>query len=209
MRIILASASKQRQDIFNMIGLKYDVITSDVPEESNQTEPDKYVEELSLNKAKSVKKQIKDKAIIISADTIIYSNNKIYEKPKSKEEAYSNLKELSNNKCTAYTGITLMDLYKEKVICSSSKVNVYFNEIRDEEAEWYVNNEEKIFKCCGFVPLGKAALFINKIEGDYNTLLGISPSIVYNKLKELGYSVNDLGFEKSLPFIKMIRKYMN
>lgn len=198
MRIILASASKQRQDIFNMIGLKYDVITSDVPEESNQTEPDKYVEELSLNKAKSVKKQIKDKAIIISADTIIYSNNKIYEKPKSKEEAYSNLKELSNNKCTAYTGITLMDLYKEKVICSSSKVNVYFNEIKDEEAEWYVNNEEKIFKCCGFVPLGKAALFINKIEGDYNTLLGISPSIVYNKLKELGYSFNDLNFKKSL-----------
>ena len=198
MRIILASASKQRQDIFNMIGLKYDVITSDVPEESNQTEPDKYVEELSLNKAKSVKKQIKDKAIIISADTIIYSNNKIYEKPKRKEEAYSNLKELSNNKCTAYTGITLIDLYKEKVICSSSKVNVYFNEIKDEEAEWYVNNEEKIFKCCGFVPLGKAALFINKIEGDYNTLLGISPSIVYNKLKELGYSVNDLWFEKSL-----------
>lgn len=198
MRIILASASKQRQDIFNMIGLKYDVITSDVPEESNQTEPDKYVEELSLNKAKSVKKQIKDKAIIISADTIIYSNNKIYEKPKSKEEAYSNLKELSNNKCTAYTGITLMDLYKEKVICSSSKVNVYFNEIKDEEAEWYVNNEEKIFKCCGFVPLGKAALFINKIEGDYNTLLGISPSIVYNKLKELGYSFNDLNFEESL-----------
>ena len=198
MRIILASASKQRQDIFNMIGLKYDVIISDVPEESNQTEPDKYVEELSLNKAKSVKKQIKDKAIIISADTIIYSNNKIYEKPKSKEEAYSNLKELSNNKCTAYTGITLIDLYKEKVICSSSKVNVYFNEIKDEEAKWYVNNEEKIFKCCGFVPLGKAALFINKIEGDYNTLLGISPSIVYNKLKELGYSVNDLWFEKSL-----------
>ena len=199
MRIILASASKQRQDIFNMIGLKYDVITSDVPEESNQTEPDKYVEELSLNKAKSVKKQIKDKAIIISADTIIYSNNKIYEKTKSKEEAYSNLKELSNNKCTAYTGITLIDLYKEKVICSSSKANVYFNEIKDEEAEWYVNNEEKIFKCCGFVPLGKAALFINKIEGDYNTLLGISPSIVYNKLKELGYSVNDLAFEKSSP----------
>lgn len=198
MRIILASASKQRQDIFNMIGLKYDVITSDVPEESNQTEPDKYVEELSLNKAKSVEKQIKDKAIIISADTIIYSNNKIYEKPKSKEEAYSNLKELSNNKCTAYTGITLIDLYKEKVICSSSKVNVYFNEIKDEEAEWYVNNEEKIFKCCGFVPLGKAALFINKIEGDYNTLLGISPSIVYNKLKELGYSFNDLNFEESL-----------
>ena len=113
MRLILASSSKQRQDIFNMIGLKYDVITSNEPEESNQTSPNKYVEELSLNKAKSVKTQINSKAIIISADTIIYCNNKIYEKPKSKEEAYLNLKELSNNKCTAYTGITLIDLYKE------------------------------------------------------------------------------------------------
>ena len=94
MRIILASSSKQRQDIFNMIGLKYDVITSNEPEESNQTSPNKYVEELLLNKAKSVKKQIDSKAIIISADTIIYCNNKIYEKPKSKEEAYLNLKEL-------------------------------------------------------------------------------------------------------------------
>lgn len=196
MRIILASSSKQRQDIFNMIGIKYDVITSNDPEESNQTNPNKYVEELSLNKAKSVKKQINDKAIIISADTIIYGNNKIYEKPKTKKEAYLNLKELSNNKCTAYTGITLMDLYKEKTICSSSKADVYFNEIKDEEIEWYVNNEEKIFKCCGFVPLGKASLFINKIEGDYNTLFGISPSIVYNKLKELGYNVTDFNFEK-------------
>ena len=115
---------------------------------------------------------------------------------KNKEEAYLGLKELSNSKCTAYTGITLIDLYKEKTICSSSKADVYFNEIKDEEIEWYVNNEEKIFKCCGFVPLGKASLFIDKIEGDYNTLLGISPSIIYNKLKELGYSVTDLDFEK-------------
>ena len=79
---------------------------------------------------------------------------------------------------------------------------MYFNEIKEEEIEWYVNNEEKIFKCCSFVPLGKASLFIDKIEGDYNTLLGISPSIIYNKLKELGYSVTDLDFEKK-ELIKM------
>jgi septum formation protein len=70
MRIILASSSKQRQDIFNMIGIKYDVVTSNVDEKSNQTEPNKYVEELSLNKAKSVSNQISGKAIIIAADTV-------------------------------------------------------------------------------------------------------------------------------------------
>ena len=195
MRVILASSSKQRQDIFKMIGIKYEVVTSDVDEVSNQVEPDKYVEELSLNKAKSVLKQINDKAIIIAADTIIYKDNKKYEKPKTKEETRINLKELSNSKHSAYTGITITDLYKDKTISFSTKVDVYFKKITDEEIEWYVNNEEKIFKCCGYVPLGKAAIFIDKIDGDYNTLLGISPSIVFEKLKELGYNINDFDFE--------------
>ena len=79
MKLILASSSKQRQDILDMIGLKYEVITSDIDENSSETEPDKYVEELSLNKAKAVSKKIKDKAIIVAADTIIYFNNKKYE----------------------------------------------------------------------------------------------------------------------------------
>ncbi|MBQ9072371.1 MAG: Maf family protein [Bacilli bacterium] len=120
----------------------------------------------------------------------------MYEKPKTKKEAYINLKELSNNKHSAYTGITIIDLYKEKTISFSSRVDIYFKKLSDEEIEWYVNNEEKIFKCCGYVPLGKASIFIDKIDGDYNTLLGISPSIMFEKLKELGYSITDFDFEK-------------
>ena len=54
MKIILASSSKQRQDILKMIGLKYEVIISDVEEISNEKKPNRYVEELSLNKARSV-----------------------------------------------------------------------------------------------------------------------------------------------------------
>jgi len=196
MKIILASSSKQRQDIFKMIGLKYEVITSDIDEQSNANEPDKYVEELSLNKAKAVYNQLKDKAIIISADTIIYFNGKKYEKPKSKEEAFNNLKELSGNKNIAYTGITIMDLYQNKTLTFSSKVDIYFKNITEEEMNWYIENENKIFKCCGYVPFGKASIFIDKVDGDYNTLFGISPSVVFEKLKELGYTINDFDFEK-------------
>lgn len=196
MKIILASSSKQRQDIFKMIGLKYEVVTSNVDEMGNEKNPEKYVEELSLNKARSVKDQVNEKAIIISADTIIYYNNKKYEKPKTKEEAFNNIKELSGTKNTAYTGITIMDLYKNKTITFSTSVDVHFKQISDSEIEWYVNNEPKIFKCCGYVPLGKAALFIDKIEGDYNTLLGISPCAIFEKLQELGYSITDFEFEK-------------
>lgn len=195
-KIVLASSSKQRQDIFKMIGLKYDVVVSNIEEESNEIEPDKYVKELSFNKAKFVSSQINEKAIIVAADTIIYFNNKKYEKPKSKEEAYNNLKELSGNKNTAYTGITIIDLYKNKTISFSTKVDVYFKEISDDEINWYINNENKLLKCCGYVPLGKAAIFIEKIDGDYNTLLGISPSILFQNLKQLDYDINDFEFEK-------------
>ena len=96
---------------------------------------------------------------------------------KTKEEAFNNLKELSGNKNSAYTGITIMDLYKNKTISFSSKVDVYFKNMTDDEINWYVNNEPKVFDCCGYVPEGKASIFIDKIDGDYNTLLGISPSI--------------------------------
>lgn len=196
MKIVLASSSKQRQDILDMIGLKYEVVTSDVDENSNKLEPDKYVEELSYIKAKSVSEKINDKTIIVAADTIIYFNNKKFEKPKSKMEVYNNLKELSGNKNSAYTGITIIDLYQNKILTFSDKVDIYFKNIKDEEIEWYVNNENKIFKCCGYVPLGKASMFIDKIDGDYNTLLGISPSLLFEKMKILRYSINDFEFNK-------------
>lgn len=192
MEIILASSSKQRQEILEMIGLKYKVVTSDIDEISTKEKPDEYVEELSLNKAKSVATKISDKAIIIAADTIIYYKNKIYEKPKSPKEAANNLKELSGNVNSAYTGVTILDLYQNKTISFSSKVDIYFKKVEDDEIEWYINYEDKIMKTCGYVPKGKAALFIEKIEGDYNTLLGLSPSLLFQKLKELGYTINDL-----------------
>ena len=71
MKVILASGSKQRRDIFDMLGIKYGIITSNEEEISNEKDPSNYVMELSKIKANSVKKQIDDKAIIIGCDTII------------------------------------------------------------------------------------------------------------------------------------------
>ncbi len=172
MKLILASSSKQRQEILKMIGLKYEVITSQVQEESKEHNPSKYVEQIALDKAKSVCEQIKEKAI-------------------------NNMKELSGKKNTAYTGISIIDLYKEKTLSFSTKVDVYLKSMTDEEINWYVNCEDKIFKCCGYVPLGKASIFIEKVDVDYNTLFGISPSVLFEKVKELGYDINDFEFEKN------------
>lgn len=191
LNIILASSSKVRQNIFKSLGIKFSVVTSNVEEKSFKTKPSDYVEELSKNKANSVALQINEKAIIIAADTIIYMNGKIYEKPKSKEEAYKNIKEMSGNLTYAITGVTILDLYKNKEICFSDTAKVYINKISDEDIKWYVENEENVFNYAGYAMLGKMALFLDKIEGDFNTLFGISPSKIYDKLKELGYNISD------------------
>ena len=164
MRLILASGSKERQEIFNMIGFKYEVIKSLVEEDSKKNDPSEYVKELSKNKANSVASQIEGQAVIVAADTVIYMNGKIYEKPKTKEEE----------------------------ICFADVGEVYIKKVDDDDIRWYVENEKAIFERAGYAIHGKAAIFLDKINGDYNTLFGISPSKVYEKLKELGYTMSDL-----------------
>ena len=95
MRLILASNSKTRKDIFDMVGWKYEVITSKVEEHSKSIDPEQYVIDLSKDKANSVVSQISDKALIVAADSIIYMDNKKFEKPKSKEEGFENIKKMS------------------------------------------------------------------------------------------------------------------
>ena len=195
MKLILASTSKQRQDILKMIGLKYEVVKSLVEEESLETDPEKYVKELSRNKARSVESQIKEKAIIVAADTVIYMDGKIYEKPKSKEEAFQNLKEMSGKITYSITGVTIKDLYQNKEICFADSVEVHLKEISSEDIKWYVENDKDIFDRCGYSILGKAAIFLDKVNGDYNTLFGISPSKLYEKFQELGYKISDFELE--------------
>lgn len=195
MRLILASSSKNRKNIFNNIGWKYDVVTSKVEEHSEATDPRDYVMDLSRDKANSVASQIEGKAIIVSADSVVYMDGHIFEKPKSKEEAFNNIKLMSGKVVYLNTGMTIKDLYQDKEVVFSDVVEVHVREADDEDIRWYVENEENVLNGCGFTIPGKAEIFVDKIVGDFNTMFGISPSCIYYKLKELGYSMKD--FEKA------------
>ena len=195
MRLILASSSKNRQNIFNNIGWKYEVITSKVEEQSNATDPKQYVMDLSRDKANSVASQIDGKAIIVSADSVVYMDGKIYEKPKSKEEAYQNIKLMSGRTVYLNTGMTIKDLYQDKEVVFSDVVEIHLREADEKDIKWYVENEKNVLNGCGLTVPGKAEIFIDKIIGDFNTMFGISPSCIYYKMKELGYSMDD--FEKA------------
>ena len=194
MRLILASSSKNRQNIFKNIGWKFEVIKSNVEEHSDATDYREYVKDLSRDKANSVASQIDGEALIIAADSVVYMDGKIYEKPKNKEEAFNNIKQMSGEVSYLTTGVTIKDLYQNKEITFSDVVEVHLRKVDEEDILWYVNNEA--FSGCGFTIPGKAEIFVDKIVGDFNTLFGLSISSVYAKLKELGYTMKDFEMEE-------------
>lgn len=191
MKLILASSSKTRKDIFDMVGWKYEVITSNVVEDSNSTDPKQYVIDLSKDKANSVASQITDKALIISADSIVYMDNKKFEKPKTKEEGFENIKKMSGKVNYAITGVTIKDLYQNKEISFTDVTEVYFKNVSDKDIDWYVENEKYLLNHAGYSIAGKTSIFIDKIVGDYYNILGMPISKLYSNLNKLGYSISD------------------
>ena len=191
MRLILASNSSVRKNIFDMIGWKYEVIPSNTQEISSATSPEQYVIDLSRDKANAVSSQINDKALIISADTIIYMNNEKFEKPKNKEEAFEFMKKMSGQVTYGVTGVAIKDLYQNKEISFTDTTEVYFKNISDNDILWYIENEKDILARAGYALGGRASLFADKIVGDFYNVLGLPISKLYSKLNELGYSISD------------------
>ncbi|MBR6034264.1 MAG: septum formation protein Maf [Clostridia bacterium] len=191
MRLILASGSRVRREIFDMIGWKYEIITSNEEEHSNSKDPKQYVMDLAKHKANSVKNQITGEALIIAADSIIYMDGKKFEKPKSKYEAFENIKKMSGKSTFALTGVTIIDLYKNEEISFVDETEVHFKEVSETDITWYVENQEYILERAGYSLKGKASLFVDKLVGDYYNVLGMPVGMLYSKLNELGYSMRD------------------
>lgn len=192
MKIILASNSKTRKKILDSLNIKYDVIVSDKEEVADNSDPRRYVEELSKVKAKSVSEKIdRSDVIIIAADSIIYKDGKIYQKPKSIEEAMENLREFSNCKNQGITGVTIIDMSNRRNVTFSCVTDVYFKRICEEDIKWYVKHEKDLLKKAGYSLEGTISLFVEKIEGDFYNVLGLPLGMLYTKLNELGYSLDD------------------
>lgn len=193
MRIILASGSETRRGIMDSLKIKYDVIKSGVDETCDIKDPTLYVEELSRRKATDVSSKVgKGNYIILAADTIIYKDGKKYEKPKSVEEAFSNLKELAGGTNMAVTGVTLIDASKDNVVTFSDITNVTFNDITDDDLKFYIDHHPDILYNAGYTLEGIMSLFLAKLDGDYYNVLGLPLGKIYMHLNKMGYSLKDL-----------------
>ncbi len=184
---ILASASPRRKKLLQMIGLDFEVIPSQIEEiiEDKQS-PKVLVKNLAYQKAVSVAKTkdyIKDK-IVIGADTVVAKDSQVLGKPKDFAEAYEMLSLLNDSCHNVLTGISIMK--NEQVITDFKQTKVYFNKLAPREIKDYIATGEPFDKAGGYGIQAKGALLVEKIEGCFYNVVGLSINKFVSMIKKLG-----------------------
>lgn len=188
MKVILASQSPRRRELLESMGIKdYEVIVSKVEETMDNTLPVKeQVKQLSYRKSESVWNQTQGDRIVIGSDTIVEKDNKIYGKPKDKEDAIKMLKEFSNSKVNIITGIAVIiesnGIITKHIDCDLSEV--YIKSITDKEIEKWLNTGNAWDKAGAFGVQCEFCVHIDKIVGNYDAILGLPTSKLYDFMKD-------------------------
>ena len=192
MKLTLASTSKFKSDILNTVKLNHFLIESNFEEVSpNFNDVYKYVKDLALGKALSVKDKV-DSGIILGLDTVVYTNNQILEKPKDLDEVRKFIKLCSNNTTYVVTGVALINKNTEEVINDYAKTKVVLRKIEDCDIEYYIQNEPNKMYASGFVIETVMSNFIEKIDGSYYNILGVPVETIYKHLQSFGINLSDL-----------------
>lgn len=171
--IILASASKRRQDILDINNIPYEVIVADIDEKfNNYDSPEQLAMSLAIQKALFVEKKCNKNQIIIAADTVVYKDE-ILGKPKDNDDAFRMLKILNNNVHYVFTGVAIIEANTYNKITFFDKTIVKFNKLSDNQILDYINNNEVLDKAGAYAIQDVGNTFIDSIKGDYYNVVGL------------------------------------
>lgn len=190
-KLILASGSPRRAEILTSVGWEFIKDSADIDETELIGElPEDYVQRLAREKAEAVAQKYSD-AIILGADTTVVINNQIIGKPVDLTDAKRMLKMLSGNWHEVLTGIALVRTNPQSAVPNPQSVvgiqrtRVKFTEMSDEEIEFLAEKGEPLDKAGAYAVQAQAALFIEKIEGDYWNVVGLPVNLVYGLIQDL------------------------
>ena len=185
-KIILASQSKQRQRLLKQIGLRFISAKSDVKEDMRlKSGCADLVMDNALKKAKDVAKRY-NSGIVIAADTVVLSGKKIIGKPKNLDDAFRTLKLISRRPQWVYTGMAVIDIDNKKVLTDYEKTKIYMYRLSDRQIRNYFRKVSPLDKAGSFDIQGLGSIFINRIEGCFNNVIGLPLAKLAKMLKKIG-----------------------
>jgi septum formation protein len=179
MKLILASASPRRKEILATLGLPFEVIPADIPENIFHFEDARSV---ALEKARFIASSHPD-SVVLGADTIVVQDQIILGKPDSLQHAKAMIQALSGKTHSVYTGVALVRSVQEIEITDLIETRVTVQEISGREIERYLSEEHVLDAAGAYKIQGGFSRFIDRIEGDYWNVVGLPLSWVYQNLK--------------------------
>ncbi len=190
-KLYLASGSPRRHEILEIMGIPHTVRTAPADESIDETlTPRESGEILAARKAYALKNQLKSEGaldsdtLILAADTLVYLDGEPLGKPHDEKEALEMLLALSGREHTVCTGCCL--ICDGRSISASELSTVRMRAFSIEEALAYIATGEPLDKAGAYGIQGKGAVLIDRIEGDFFSIMGLSPKTVYRLLSALG-----------------------
>lgn len=187
-KIILASASPRRQQLLKELGIDFAVevkpVDETAPKELKAQQIPLYLSQL---KAAEFKNTIDDNTIVITADTIVWINEKEIGKPKDYADAVNMLKTLSGNMHKVFTGVTLTSKNKSHSFFVTTKV--FFKPLTEKEITYYLDNYKPFDKAGSYgIQEWLGYIGIEKIEGSYFNVMGLPLKELFEELEKFSSS---------------------
>lgn len=186
--IVLASGSPRRQELLRRIGITdFDIV---IPR-ADETYPAgltarETVAHIARNKAEAAKALTKLEDIVITADTMVFLGDERLGKPHNEADALRMLKELSGNRHTVCTGVTVRQ--GDRLNCFTVSTDVYFRAADEAELRAYIATGEPMDKAGAYGIQGLGSLLVERIDGDFFNVMGLPVMPLSRVLKE--YSVD-------------------
>ena len=206
-QIILASGSPRRRELLEQIGLEFEICPAKGEEVITSENPTEVVQELAAQKAREVAGMVKSYGasheelvtpqdmMVLGADTVVSCFDEtagkevILGKPKDEEDAYRMLQMLSGRTHAVYTGVSIVLLDasgKAGELTFYEETKVTMRAMSEEEIRRYIATGEPMDKAGAYGIQGKCAIYVDKIEGDYNNVVGLPVAAIYRRLKNIG-----------------------
>lgn len=187
MRVILASKSPRRKELLGEIFKDFEIITKEVDETLPKgVHPKAGVGILALRKGRAVANELGEDALVISSDTLVEIDGIPLGKPKDETEAFYMLSALSGRAHNVHTGVAVH--YRGKSFSGVATTAVYFKEMTEEEIKEYIASGDPMDKAGSYGIQSGGGKFVEKIEGDYDTVVGLSVRITKQLIDE---AIND------------------
>lgn len=213
-QVILASQSPRRRELLAQLDLDYVICPAEGEEQSEATLPQEYVKDLATCKAEEIAGclmvdgqkwmdkvagsdwSVSNPTLIIGADTVVARGDEILGKPVDEADAVRMLRMLQGATHQVYTGVSLLVVKEGHIVNQKSfyeKTDVTFGPMEQQEIMDYVATKDPMDKAGAYGIQSGAAKFIQKINGDYNNVVGLPIQRLYQEIKNLDVKQEEMG----------------